>query len=573
MVKQIPSSMRVFLLAFLGLNLLQSGSTPLLYDEAYFWYYAQNPTWGYFEYPPMIAWMIALGQSFFGGELGIRLITTLCGGGTALFLWLSQARSQDKDPLLFALLFCALPLLHLYTFISLPNSALLFFTALALYRYKCYLERADRINTVLLGLSLAGLLYSEYLGIFILLVFSFAQKGLLKTKTYWLALAVCFVLYIPHLIWLGLHDWVSLRYTFFERPLPEREPLAFTSGTLLNLALVLGALTPFTYKGLLHWRKNEITDRVAFLLSVILLVFYFLSSFQRPIGLHMLALFSLPALLLSISFLSDRSKWRKWAWPLAGGQLVLLLYFRLGLIFPAVSLFPHQAHQVDRWVTILEERSDSLPVVFENNPQKAALYSFYTGKPTYSFNTFRFRKNQYNLDLETEALFRGQRVAYLREQDPMALSYATKDSTYAKLNIQDPFYTYRNLEAWLDTDRIESHNIGARTLLVYNPYIDSIPIGQLKIRVSFRDANRRILESFPAPYLALPKESSKRGPIDQAYIRSQDTTVFRITLPLDAPSEARYLQISLSEYGQLPGLNGRPIRLRLDEKEEENTAD
>ena len=563
--------MRVFLLAFLGLNLLQSGSTPLLYDEAYFWYYAQNPALGYFEYPPMIAWMIALGQAFFKGELGIRLITTLFGAGTALFLWLSQDRRPDKDPLLFALLFCALPLLHLYTFISLPNSALLFFTAFSLYRYKCYLENPHRLSIVLLGLSLAGLLYSEYLGIFVLLIYSFAQPGLLKTKSYWLVLAICFGLYIPHLIWLGVNDWVSLRYTFFERPLPEREPLAFTSGTLLKLTLVLGVLTPFTYKGLLHWRKNEITDRVAFLLSVTLLVFYFLSSFQRPLGLHMLALFSLPALLLSISFLSDRGKWRRWAWPLAGSQLAVLLYFRLGLVFPAVALFPHQSNQIERWVEVLEERSDSLPLVFENNPQKAALFSFYTGKPTYSFNTFRFRKNQYNLDLETEGLFRGQRIAYLREQDPMALSYETKDSIYGKLDIQDPFYTYRNLEAWLDTDRIESHNIGARTLLVFNPYADSIPIGQLKIRVAFRDANRRILESFPAPYLALPRETKNQRTVDQAYIRSQDTTEFRITLPLDAPSEARYVQISLSEYGQLPGLNGRPIRLRLDDKEEENT--
>ena len=441
MAKQIPSTMRVFLLVFLGLNLLQSGSTPLLFEEAYFWYYAQNLSLGYFEYPPMIAWMIALGRSVFGGELGVRLITTLFGAGTALFLWLSQARFQDKDPLLFALLFCALPLLHLYTFISLPNSALLFFTAFSLYRYKCFLENPRRLSIVLLGLSLAGLLYSEYLGIFVLLIYSIAQPGLIKSKPYWAVLAICFALYTPHLIWLGVHDWVSLRYTFFERPLPEREPLAFTSGTLLNLTLVLGALAPFTYKGLLHWKKTEITDRVAFLLTVALLVFYFLSSFQRPIGLHMLALFSLPALLLSISFLSNRAKWRKWAWPLAGGQLVLLLYFRLGLIFPATALFPHQAHQVERWVEVLKERSDGLPLVFENNPQKAALYSFYTGRPTYSFNTFRFRKNQYNLDLKTEGQFRGQRVAYLREQDPMALSYETKDSVYAKLNTQDPFYT------------------------------------------------------------------------------------------------------------------------------------
>ena len=109
--------MRVFLLAFLGLNLLQSGSTPLLYDEAYFWYYAQNPALGYFEYPPMIAWMIALGQAFFKGELGIRLITTLFGAGTALFLWMSQVAAARQGPsaiCLVVLCLTAFTSLHLY---------------------------------------------------------------------------------------------------------------------------------------------------------------------------------------------------------------------------------------------------------------------------------------------------------------------------------------------------------------------------------------------------------------------------------------------------------------------------
>jgi hypothetical protein len=566
MAVRIPSSMRVFLLVFLGLNLLQSANTPLLYDEAYFWYYAQQPALGYFEYPPMISWLIGIGLQFHGGETGVRLLPILLGAGTALFLWLCQDNPR-KDARLFALVFCAFPLLHLYSFISLPNSVLLFFTALSLWAFQVFVNAPSRRRSLFLGVALAGLLYSEYLGIFVLLVMSFAQPGLIKNRLYLQALGLCLLLYSPHLIWLGLHDWVSLRYTFFERPLPEREPLAFTSGTLLKLTLVLGVMTPFVYKGLLNWKKENLVDRVSFLLACSLLVFYFLSSFQRPVSLQLLALFSLPAFLLSLSFLYERENWQKWLWPLAGVQVAILLYFRLSLIFPGMALYPHPAHDIPEWTTQLEQRSDSLPVVFENNPQKAALFSFYTGRPTYSFNTFSFRKNQYNLDTLTENKLRFQKVAYLSEQDPQAEHLSSIDSLLPALPVQFPFYSYRNLEAWLDSDKIESRTISTRKLRVYNPYQDSIPIGQLKVRVAFRDANRGILESYPAPFLVKTDEHDLEGPMDQVYLKSTDTTEFRITLPLDAPEEARYLQIALSEYGQLPGLNGRIIRLKLEEKE------
>ena len=568
MALHIPSSMRVFLLVFLGLNLLQSGTTPLLYDEAYFWYYAQNPSFGFFEYPPMIAWMIWLGERLFDGEIGVRLLSTLMGSGTVLFLWLSLDNPEKQNPRLFALLFCAFPLLHLYTFLSLPNSALLFFSAWGFYAFKRFSAQSDMVNTVFFGLGMAGILYSEYLGLFLIAVFPLANPVLWQKSAFWKAIALCCALYLPHLFWLGLNDWVSLRYTFFERPLPLREPLAFTSGTLLKLTLVLGVMTPFAYKGILKWSREKIVSRAAFYLSCTLLVFYFLSSFQRPVSLQLLALFSLPALLLTSAFLSQPTVWRKWIWPLAGGQVILLLYFRIALVIPQVSVFPHPSHHIKTWVEVMQNRSDRLPLVFENNPQKAALFSFYTDQPSYSFNTFNFRKNQYNLDTLTESELRGERVAYLSEQDPLAQDFTTKDTLYEKLPVQDPFYSYRNLQAWLDTDEVVSQHIGARKLLIYNPYHDSIPLGQLNIRVAFRDKNRRILGTFAAPYLPMPNLSKEGIPLDQTYLKKMDTTEFRITLPLEAPNEARYLQIALSEFGQLPGLNSRPIRLKLEEKEE-----
>lgn len=53
------------------LSLLQAATTGLFDDEAYYWVYSQYLDWGYFDHPPMIAWLIKLGTSLFAGELGV----------------------------------------------------------------------------------------------------------------------------------------------------------------------------------------------------------------------------------------------------------------------------------------------------------------------------------------------------------------------------------------------------------------------------------------------------------------------------------------------------------------------
>ncbi|MEJ2584411.1 MAG: glycosyltransferase family 39 protein, partial [Robiginitalea sp.] len=83
----LPRPLTIFLGGLLLINLIQAYSTQLIFDEAYYWYYAQNPAWGYFDHPPMVAWMIALGTWLVDNELGVRLLSCLLGVGTFLLLW------------------------------------------------------------------------------------------------------------------------------------------------------------------------------------------------------------------------------------------------------------------------------------------------------------------------------------------------------------------------------------------------------------------------------------------------------------------------------------------------------
>ena len=48
----------LFYTSWLLLALAQSASTELIADEAYYWVYSQFPAWGYFDHPPMIAFLV-----------------------------------------------------------------------------------------------------------------------------------------------------------------------------------------------------------------------------------------------------------------------------------------------------------------------------------------------------------------------------------------------------------------------------------------------------------------------------------------------------------------------------------
>ena len=55
------------------INLIQSAFTELFHDEAYYYFYSSNLALGYYDHPPVIAFMIKLGTLVLKNELGVRL--------------------------------------------------------------------------------------------------------------------------------------------------------------------------------------------------------------------------------------------------------------------------------------------------------------------------------------------------------------------------------------------------------------------------------------------------------------------------------------------------------------------
>ncbi len=84
-------SARAVLLLVAALTVLRlwaAGALGLAADEAYYWLWSKNLSFGYFDHPPMVAVLIRASTAVFGDtEFGIRWLSVLLGAAASLGVW------------------------------------------------------------------------------------------------------------------------------------------------------------------------------------------------------------------------------------------------------------------------------------------------------------------------------------------------------------------------------------------------------------------------------------------------------------------------------------------------------
>jgi 4-amino-4-deoxy-L-arabinose transferase-like glycosyltransferase len=111
MISARISALCVFVLLFL--RAIMAAQLPLSADEAYYWLWSLHPAAGYFDHPPMIAWLIRAGTLLFGDTpLGVRLAGVLLSFPASWFVWRAASLIlKDKDRAGLAVLFFNLTLM------------------------------------------------------------------------------------------------------------------------------------------------------------------------------------------------------------------------------------------------------------------------------------------------------------------------------------------------------------------------------------------------------------------------------------------------------------------------------
>ncbi len=395
---RLKFSFKVQLVVITLVNLLQASYTGLLKDEAYYAYFAKNMQWGYFDHPPLVA-LLALPSSIEGlGLFGVRILSVL---SVSLSYWLmyqtlSKETKEKVSKGLFSLLLLGLPLVNLYGFLTLPDTGTLLFTALFFYSYKQFLLKT-KYAVFMLGLAMAGLMYSKYTGVLILFGVIASNPALIRDSRAWKSVVLSLIIFGPHLLWLSQNEWVTLRFHFSERPNHAYEFIPFTGGFFLNAIAIVGLFFFDFYRALFSTTAKDNFEKGLRFSVWLVLVFFFFSSFSKKSQLQWLLPMVYPLLLIFVEkSLSQRETNR--IKRLAIISIVLIFSLRFMMNFEQLSPVHLEPHGVKEWSQKIATKANGKPVLFIDSYQRAALYEFYSDEIGLSYNTLNYRPNQYDFD-------------------------------------------------------------------------------------------------------------------------------------------------------------------------------
>ncbi len=466
--------------AWLLLNLAQAAFSALTEDEAYYWMYSLAPDWGYFDHPPMIALFIIAGK-WLGGELGVRLVSVLAQVGALLLLY-RLAREQwpgAHRPLLFFGIAFSIVIFQIFGFVATPDSPLLFFAAAFLYVYRRFAAQDAWTNTLLLGFTAAGLLYSKYHGALLILFTVLSNPALLRRWKLYAAGLVGLAVFFPHLWWQYANDFPSFRYHLVERT--QEFKWWYVTEFLLNTLLVFNPfLWPQALKAL---RRVDWRDPFARALAVNFtgfLLFFFISTFRGHVQPQWTVVASVPMLLLLYAGSFGHERRARYLLRVAAVVVPLVLIARSVLIWEWAPL-PNQFFRPKEFSAKVKELAAGRHVAFSRSYQRASMYAFYSGDPVvFSASTFKSRKSQFDFWRIEEQLHL-KPVLWLGGQEAPERKFFTmgRDTfTYIEIDTFQAFYKVQPFAGALP-GRIEGGQWVETQLTLHNPYPYPLDLGRI----------------------------------------------------------------------------------------------
>jgi hypothetical protein len=350
--------MVAFICACVILRLIFIGRLPLTAPEAYYWEWSKDLAWGYFDHPPMIAYVIRLftslgGDSAFFVRLGAVVLSLL----TTVVLFLLVKDMFGKTA---ALTLCAvmqiLPFFAAVGILSVPDAPLAFFWILTVY----FVSRATILDHPRLwyaaGVSLGMALMSKYHAfllipcIFLYLLFSKDMRAWLRKKEPYLALMLGILVFLPNLLWNVEHRATTFSFLLVERhgalEFSFKGPLEFVAGFLAFMSPLFALLVLRWLPQIGRAAVKKYDNRYLLLLSTSIppIVFFGLLSPFLHVGIHWVAVGYTTLCIAVIAVLMERRPPKRLyilhGFPLASLLVSLVLVLGAHLIPLIASSLP-----------------------------------------------------------------------------------------------------------------------------------------------------------------------------------------------------------------------------------------
>ena len=193
----------------------------LFFDEAQYWAWSRELSFGYFSKPPLLAWVIAATDPICGsGEACVRLASPLFHLGTSLLVYAIAEKLYGRQTAAWSALAFALGTgLTFSARIISTDVPLLFFWAAALLAYINLLRRPDWRWAIVLGVSFGLGMLAKYAMVYFVLCAAAAcivdrdARAVAKRPQTWIALFIGVLLLLPNFYWNAANDFLTFRHT------------------------------------------------------------------------------------------------------------------------------------------------------------------------------------------------------------------------------------------------------------------------------------------------------------------------------------------------------------------------
>ena len=337
-------------------RLLLAGKFGLGVDESHYLMYSRHLAWGYFDHPPMVAFLAALttipGDSVFLVRLGpivCSFISLILLRQLAMVLY-----HDERIGFWAAVLIHMMPYQHLLLVGLLPDATLNIFwcaTLLAVWRA---MRSGKWFLWILTGLLFGGALLSKYHAILL----SFCLLGYLVTSAdhrFWLkkpqpyiAVLIGLIVFSPNILWNARRNWLSYSFQLSQGGgdgLDVGKFLMAVGGQLGAWSPIIFIVLAAVFIAIIRQPKISEADRFAVWTSIPIFVFFCLAGLRSKILPHWTSFgwwtgsVILAAVVLRKIGASNKyaGRWRHWsaAALVTGFTMSALLY--IALFLPVVS--------------------------------------------------------------------------------------------------------------------------------------------------------------------------------------------------------------------------------------------